>query len=190
MLVLMLMLRSSFVMEVMVLDIAMSFVRPCRSTQIHAYHCYPNLEGVLYTFVAKNLYTPKEETSPRPFSRSLPPYFCLHDTEACHSLSPNEWKARTLRVLGCPECARYATAHNCKPPCIHATRRQKRSTANIIPILGSGSTRPHARSRPSIGISRCQNESVWLLSRPQVASTSSWLPLSRAPSCASCNHAR
>ena len=36
MLVLMLMLRSSFVMEVMVLDIAMSFVRPRRSTQIHA----------------------------------------------------------------------------------------------------------------------------------------------------------
>ena len=36
MLVLMLMLRSSFVMEVMVLEIAMSFVRPRRSTQIHA----------------------------------------------------------------------------------------------------------------------------------------------------------
>jgi hypothetical protein len=41
------------VMEVMVLDIAMSFVRPCRSTQIHAYHRYPNLEGVLYKFVVK-----------------------------------------------------------------------------------------------------------------------------------------
>ena len=92
MLVLMLMLRSSFVMEVMVLDIAMSFVRPCRSTQIHAYHRYPNLEGELYYYtslLSKNLHTQKEETSPRPFSRSLPPYFCLHDTEACHSLSPN-----------------------------------------------------------------------------------------------------
>ena len=51
--VLMLMLRSPFVMEVMVLDIAMSFVRPCRSTQIHAYHRYPNLEGVLYKIVVK-----------------------------------------------------------------------------------------------------------------------------------------
>ena len=50
MLVLMLMLRSSFGMEVMVLDIAMSFVRPRRSTQIQAYHRYPNLEGVLYKF--------------------------------------------------------------------------------------------------------------------------------------------
>ena len=49
--VLMLMLRSSFVMKVMVLDIAMSFVRPCRSTQIHAYHRYPNLEGVLYKLI-------------------------------------------------------------------------------------------------------------------------------------------
>ena len=39
------------VMEVMVLDIAMSFVRPCRSTQIHAYHRYPNLEGVLYKLI-------------------------------------------------------------------------------------------------------------------------------------------
>ena len=53
MLVLMLMLRSSFVMEVMVLDIAMSFVRPRRSTQIHAYHRYPNLEGVLYKLDVK-----------------------------------------------------------------------------------------------------------------------------------------
>ena len=31
---------------------------------------------------------------------------------------------------------------------MHATRRQKRSTANIIPILGSNPTRPHARSCP------------------------------------------